>query len=325
MGCALLEVKGLSVGFIAEKNHAVAVEDISFTIENGKTLGMAGESGCGKSVTSLAIMRLLDNRGILLKGEILFKGENLLTLTPSRVRQVRGKNIAMIFQDPFSSLNPIFTVGDQLAEKIKLISRTTSKDSRDYVLDMLGKVKIPSPKAVYGAYPHMLSGGMLQRVMIAMAMIGRPELLIADEPTTALDVTIQAQILDLMQSLQEETGMSILLISHDMGVMAEMADDILLMYAGQVTEYADVYSLFDYPIHPYTKGLIDAIPRVTGERQKKLHAMPGTAPILSNMPPGCRFHNRCSLRDKKCESLVPPLFEAAPRHYARCWKGREGS
>ena len=320
MGQILLEVKGLSVVFRAGKGNIVAVDDVNFTIENGKILGMAGESGCGKTVTSLAVMRLLDGRTTALEGEILFKGEDLLRKTMPQMRQIRSKNIAMIFQEPFSSLNPVFTIGDQLMEKMRLSLPMPSRDSRDYVLGMLEKVGIPSAKAAYKAYPHMLSGGMQQRVMIAMAMIGKPELLIADEPTTALDVTIQAQILDLMKSLQEETGAAILFISHDMGVMAEMADDVLLMYAGQVVEHADVYTFFEHPVHPYARGLIGAIPHVTGKEQERLYAIPGAAPALSDMPVGCRFHDRCPFCGEECASLSPPLSERAERHYVRCWR-----
>jgi oligopeptide/dipeptide ABC transporter ATP-binding protein len=276
-------------------------------------------------MTSLAILRLLGGKGMVLGGEILFKGENLLTMTKRQMRRVRGKSIAMIFQEPFSSLNPVFTIGDQLMEKMNLAMTMSARDSLDYILEMLEKVMIPSPMAVCKSYPHMLSGGMQQRVMIAMAMIGNPELLIADEPTTTLDVTIQAQILDLMKSLQEETGAAILFISHDMGVMAEMADEVLLMYAGQAAEYADVYSLFDNPLHPYARGLIGAVPRIFGEGQERLYAIPGAAPPLSDIPSGCRFHDRCSYRDETCESMTPPFSEVSKEHYVRCWKAGEWS
>jgi peptide/nickel transport system ATP-binding protein len=325
METILLEVKGLSVAFPVNGEYHKAVDDVSFSIETGKTLGMAGESGCGKSVTSLAIMRLLGGRGKILSGEIRFKGEDLLSKNESEMRRIRGKKIAMIFQEPMSSLNPVFTIGSQLIEKAKIVTRASAKEAEDLVVEMLKKVKIFSPKEIYKSYPHMMSGGMQQRVMIALAMIGKPELLIADEPTTALDVTIQAQILDLMRALQDETGTSILFISHDMGVMAEMADDILLMYAGQSVEYTDIYSMFDRPFHPYARGLIGSIPKTEGGDRERLPSIPGTAPNLSDVPRGCRFYERCSRCDDACKFAALELREILPGHFVRCRKAENRS
>ncbi len=323
----ILEVNDLQVEFATRRQSLVAVRDVSFALGAGKTLALVGESGSGKSVTSLAIMGLLPTAGRVTRGTIAFQrgsGEtvDLATLSQPAMRHIRGAEIAMIFQEPMSSLNPLFTVGDQIGEMLMLHSNLSSVARRAKVLEMLDLVEIPAAASRMSAYPHELSGGMRQRVMIALALICRPLLLIADEPTTALDVTIQAQILELMRRLQRELGMSILFITHDLGVVAEIADEVAVMYAGEVVERAPTRPLYAHPRHPYTQGLIASIPRpgrAPGERLVPIH---GTVPPPSAMPPGCAFAPRCPHAGPECEAPVA-LTEAAPGQLARCVKLRE--
>lgn len=315
----LLEISHLQTAFQTDQGEVVSIDDVSFRLNPGETIGIVGESGCGKSVTSLSIMKLLSQRGRIRQGSILFGGEDLVQAGEDRMRAIRGNEISMIFQEPMTSLNPVFTIGHQLIEAIRLHMKMSKSDARAYAVEMLKKVGIPRAEAVIDEYPHSLSGGMRQRVMIAMALSCRPKLLIADEPTTALDVTIQAQILELMKRLREESGTAIMLITHDLGVMAEMADRVIVMYAGQVVEEADVYTLFDNPKHPYTQGLMQSIPHLDAEDGERLASIPGTVPSLHQMPKGCRFHTRCPFSKERCEQEAPPLLTAGMEHRARCW------
>jgi len=323
----LLSIGGLSVFFFTEEGVAKAVQDVSFSIEMGKTFALVGESGCGKSVTALSIMRLVPAPpGKIVSGEIVFKGRNLLTLGESQMRQVRGNKIAMIFQEPMTSLNPVYTVGNQIAEAIRLHQRKSTGQAWSDAVEMLGKVGIADPAQRVSEYPHQLSGGMRQRVMIAMAVSCEPQLLIADEPTTALDVTIQAQILDLLDELQEQNRMSILLITHDLGVVAERADDVAVMYASRIVEVGDSQSLFAEPLHPYTQGLLKSLPRL-GFSGKRLQTIPGSVPEPLHFPSGCKFHPRCptGCSDKKCQTMEPALREVRAGRCVACWhtKGYE--
>ena len=299
----LLEVKGLKTYFYTEDGVVRAVDGVSFEVYPGEVLGLVGESGCGKSVTSLSIMRLISKPGRIDEGEILLDGENLLDLPEEEMIKVRGNRISMIFQQPQTALNPVFKVGDQLAEVLDVHQDLGKEAGWKRAVALLKMVGVPDPERRAEAYPHELSGGMAQRVMIAMALACVPELLIADEPTTALDVTIQAQILDLMRDLRREMGTSVILITHDLGVVAEMAERVAVMYAGEIVEQTDVNSLFDEPLHPYTQGLIGSIP-VLGEIKEKLDVIPGSVPNLVNLPPGCRFAPRCQARFKYgCDHL----------------------
>ncbi len=318
----LLEVKGLKTYFYTEDGVVRAVDGVSFEVYPGEVLGLVGESGCGKSVTSLSIMRLISKPGRIDEGEILLDGENLLKLPEEEMIKVRGNRISMIFQQPQTALNPVFKVGDQLAEVLD-VHQDLGKDAGwKRAVALLKMVGVPDPERRAEAYPHELSGGMAQRVMIAMALACVPELLIADEPTTALDVTIQAQILDLMRDLRREMGTSVILITHDLGVVAEMAERVAVMYAGEIVEQTDVNTLFDQPLHPYTQGLIGSIP-VLGEIKERLDVIPGSVPNLVNLPPGCRFAPRCQARFKYactiCAEVKPELEEVKPGHYVRCW------
>jgi len=312
---ALLEVKNLKTGFRTDDGSFLAVDDVSFKVEAGKTLGIVGESGCGKSVTSLSIMRLIQNPGKIQGGEILFEGQNLLNKSDEEMRKVRGNEIAMIFQEPMTSLNPVFTCGDQVEEVIRLHKKDLSPaQAKARAIEMLTLVGIPSPEQRYGEYPHQLSGGMRQRVMIAMAMSCNPRLLIADEPTTALDVTIQAQILDLMRKLQKEFNTGMILITHDLGVVAEMCTDVLVMYAGKVVEQGTVEDIFYRPKHPYTRGLLDSIPHFeSGHRADRLKTIPGLVPSLLKLPQGCRFQERCTYVKPDCKVTLPPLSNDSHR------------
>ena len=318
----LLEVKNLKTYFYTEDGIVRAVDGVNFEVYPGEVLGIVGESGCGKSVTSLSIMRLISKPGRVDAGEILLDGENLLTLPEEEMIKVRGNRISMIFQQPQTALNPVFKVGDQLAEVLNVHQDLGRDAGWKRAVALLKMVGVPDPERRVEAYPHELSGGMAQRVMIAMALACVPELLIADEPTTALDVTIQAQILDLMRDLRRDMGTSVILITHDLGVVAEMAERVAVMYAGEIVEQTDVNSLFDEPLHPYTQGLIGSIP-VLGEIKEKLDVIPGTVPNLINLPPGCRFAPRCQARFKHaltiCTEVKPELEEIKPGHQVRCW------
>jgi len=318
----LLEVKGLKTYFYTEDGIVRAVDGVNFEVFPGEVLGIVGESGCGKSVTSLSIMRLISKPGKVDAGEILLDGENLLNMPEEEMIKVRGNRISMIFQQPQTALNPVFKVGDQLAEVLNVHQDMGKEAGWKRAVALLKMVGVPDPERRVEAYPHELSGGMAQRVMIAMALACVPELLIADEPTTALDVTIQAQILDLMREMRKEMGTSIILITHDLGVVAEMAERVAVMYAGEIVEQTDVNSLFDEPLHPYTQGLIGSIP-VLGEIKDKLDVIPGMVPNLVNLPPGCRFAPRCQSRVKYaltiCTEVKPELEEVKSGHHVRCW------
>ncbi|GAB4340632.1 MAG: ABC transporter ATP-binding protein [Candidatus Abyssubacteria bacterium] len=316
----LIEVHDLKTYFYSDSKVVRAVDGVSFSVEKGKTLGLVGESGCGKSVTALSILRLIPSPpGKILSGEIIFEGRNLLKLPESAMRSVRGNDIAMIFQEPMTSLNPVFTIGYQIAEAIRLHQKVSRSEAKAIAIELLRKVKIPSPEQRYRDYPHQLSGGMKQRAMIAMAISCTPKLLIADEPTTALDVTIQAQILELMYELREEFNMSTLLITHDLGVVAESTDNIAVMYAGQIVEFASTARLFQNPKHPYTIGLLNSLPRM-GEEERQLRAIEGSVPDPAGYPPGCRFHPRCDLSDPECERVESELVMVEPGHLVRCRK-----
>jgi peptide/nickel transport system ATP-binding protein len=295
----LLEIKGLKTYFYTEDGVVQAINGVDFAIAPGEVMGLVGESGSGKSVTSLSVMRLLPASGKIVEGQILFGDEDLTRLGEKRLLEIRGNEISMIFQQPTSCLNPVFRIGDQIAEAILTHARISKEEAHRQAVEMLRTVGIPDPARRANAYPHEISGGQAKRVMIAMALATRPKLLIADEPTTALDVTIQAQILDLMRNLRSETGTSILLITHDMGVIAEMCDKVAVMYAGQIVEYTDVMALFDDPLHPYAEGLLAAIP-VLGVVQQHLAVIPGSVPNLIDLPPGCKFAPRCPYAQPLC-------------------------
>ncbi len=314
----VLEVESLSVEFRINGNYFHAVNDVSFHIEAGETLGIVGESGCGKSVTSLALLRLLP-KSARVGGNALYKGRNLLALEDRDMRQVRGNEVSMIFQEPMTSLNPVYKVGAQISEALRLHTDKSPRGAWRECTDMLRKVGIARPEAIMDGYPHQLSGGMRQRVMIAMAMVCNPQLLIADEPTTALDVTIQAQILDLMRKLSSDFGTSVLLITHDLGVVAEMCDRVAVMYAGQVVEQGSVDDIFYNPQHPYTRGLLNAIPKIDATAKERLQPIEGNVPSLARMPQGCHFAPRCPLVFEKCLAQSPGLFAVGSGHLSRCW------
>lgn len=318
----LLEVKNLKTYFYTEDGAVRAVDGVDFYVHAGEVLGIVGESGCGKSVTSLSVMRLLTPPGKIIDGEIFFDGKNLLDATEVEMMQVRGNRISMIFQQPQSSLNPVFKAGDQISEVLNIHQDLGKEEGQQRAIELLKMVGIPDPARRADSFPHELSGGMAQRVMIAMAMACNPDLLIADEPTTALDVTIQAQILDLMRAMKEKLGSAMILITHDLGVIAEMADRVAVMYAGEVVEESSVTSLFDGALHPYTNGLIGSIP-VLGERRDRLDVIPGSVPNLINPPSGCRFAPRCKARVehnlKICTEQHPDLIQISEGHKVRCW------
>jgi peptide/nickel transport system ATP-binding protein len=319
---ALLSIRNLKTYFQVRGGVLKAVDDVSLTIEQGETLGLVGESGCGKSVTASSIMGLIPMPpGFMAGGEIFFKGEDLLKAPESRMRQIRGSKISMIFQEPMTSLNPVFTVGDQVAEVIALHEKLSRKEIRERVIESFRLVRIPAPESRISDYPHQMSGGMRQRVMIAMALACHPKLMIADEPTTALDVTIQAQILELMDNLKNETGASILFITHDLGVIAEMAQKVAVMYAGKVMEAADAETLFSEPRHPYTLGLMRSIPVVgLDKKRRRLSTIPGSVPSLFSLPKGCLFHERCAEERKECGLVEPPMIDLGKGHIVRCHK-----
>lgn len=317
----LLEVRNLRTRYITDDGTLFPVDDVSFRVKKGQTLGIVGESGCGKSQTALSIMRLIQRPGQIVSGDVVFKGESLLKKTDAEMREILGNQMAMIFQEPMTSLNPVYTIGDQVEESIRLHQKNLSKEKmKERAIDMLKLVGIPAPEKRYDEYPHQLSGGMRQRVMIAMAMSCNPQLLIADEPTTALDVTIQAQILDLMRKVQKEFQAGMILITHDLGVVAEMCQDVLVMYAGKVVEYGTVEDIFYRPKHPYTKGLLDSIPHFdTGNRLKQLNTIPGLVPNLYKLPKGCRFQDRCKNRIEICSQQEPNLENMRGIHRVACF------
>jgi peptide/nickel transport system ATP-binding protein len=314
---AILEVKNLKTTFKTDNGTVSVVDGVDFSIKPGETLGVVGESGCGKSVTSLSVMRLLPSNASN-EGSITFQGKELISLPEKHMQKVRGNDIAMIFQEPMTSLNPLHTVGRQIEEAVILHMSISKQEAKERAIKMLNAVGMPRAQEIYGEYPHQLSGGMRQRVMIAMAMACDPKLIIADEPTTALDVTIQAQILDLMRDLKDKTGTSIMLITHDLGVVAEMCDRVIVMYAGQVVEETDVQTLFENPKHPYTMGLIDSIPSFEDEKEY-LNTIPGSVPLPYEMPKGCRFAPRCSWAKEICHQQAPELMEIESQHKCRCW------
>ena len=319
----LLDVNKLKVSFWTERGKVDAVEEVSFHVYPGETIGIVGESGCGKSVTSESILRLLDEDNTDYEGSISYKGKNLLTLSEEEMRKIRGNEISMIFQDPMSSLNPVYTIGDQIVESIRLHQKLSKKKAYEKAVDILRLTGIPSPEQRIHEYPHELSGGMRQRVMIALAISCEPRLLIADEPTTALDVTIQAQILELITDLQKENGMGVMLITHDLAVVAEMCTRVVVMYLGQVIEETTVDILFKQPLHPYTKGLMNSMPKIDGDRDIELHEIGGSVPSLHQIPKGCRFAPRCQFADDKCRELAPVLEDVDASHKVRCWHYRE--
>jgi peptide/nickel transport system ATP-binding protein/oligopeptide transport system ATP-binding protein len=316
----ILQVRDLKTYFDTDRGLFKAVDGISFDVSAGRTVGLVGESGCGKSVTSLSIMGLIPMPpGRIDGGQIIFEGQDILKLPADARRQLRGGRMSMIFQEPMTSLNPVHTIGQQIIECVRAHTPMTQDQARKRAIEMLDLVRIPSAASRIDDYPHHLSGGMRQRVMIAMALSCDPRLLIADEPTTALDVTIQAQILDLLRDLQQRLGMAILIITHDLGVIAEIADAVVVMYAGKIAETAPVKSLFGDPQHPYTIGLLGSIPRLDVDRQR-LSTIEGTVPSPTNQPLGCRFSPRCPFADRRCRDEQPPLVELAPGHHAACWK-----
>ena len=318
----LLEVRGLRTSFYTRDGVVRAVDGIDFHVDRGEIMGLVGESGCGKSVTSLSIMRLIAKPGVIEAGEVIFDGTDLLTVSTDEMRKIRGDRISMVFQQPTSSLNPVMEVGDQIEEVLRIHRNLKGKVAQARTLELLQMVGIPDPERRLKSFPHEMSGGMAQRVMIAMALACEPELLIADEPTTALDVTIQAQILDLMRGLRDKTGTAIVLITHDLGVVAEMCDRVAVMYAGEIVEHTDVTTLFREPLHPYTRGLIGSIP-VVGQVKDELAVIPGNVPNLIDLPKGCRFAPRCTTRVEEEVAIAldihPNLHPIGPDHDVRCW------
>lgn len=321
MGEKILEVKNLTTSFKTERGVMNAVQGVSFHVDKGEILGLVGESGCGKSVTSQSIMRLYDEKRLAsYQGEILFDGVNLLSLPEKRMQAVRGKDIAMVFQDSLSALNPVFTCGNQIMEALMIHQKMSKREARSRAIEMLRLVGIPSPETRVDQYPHELSGGMRQRVMIACALSCHPKLLIADEPTTALDVTIQAQIMELIVELNQKLDMGVILITHDLSVVAETCSRVAVMYLGQIVEEADVFSLFAHPQHPYTKGLLQSIPTMQGERRERLFIIEGTVPLLSQIPQGCRFCPRCSYAEEGCSKAMPELQTVSSTQKVRCFR-----
>lgn len=316
----LLEVKNLKTYFYTDDGVVKSVDGVSFSVEKGKTLGIVGESGCGKSITSLSIMQLVETPpGKIVDGEIIYEGEDLLKKNKEEMRKIRGGQIAMIFQEPMTSLNPVFTVGEQIMEALRIHTDLDKHQAKERAIEMLKLVKIPLAEKRFNEYPHQLSGGMRQRVMIAMALSCNPKLLICDEPTTALDVTIQAQILDLINELKEKLGTSIMMITHDLGVIAEVADDVMVMYAGRVVEYGSADAIYESPKHPYTAGLMDCIPKLSDADDKRLSVIEGMVPSFDQMPKGCAFCPRCTEAKKICAEKMPELVEVDGQK-VRCFK-----
>jgi peptide/nickel transport system ATP-binding protein len=320
----LLSIRDLAVGFETDDGPVRAVDGVSLEVPRGATIGVVGESGCGKSVTAFSIMRLLPQpQGRILGGQILFEGRDLARATPEEMRRIRGAKIGMVYQEPQSALNPVHSIGRQLSEVLLLHQTDNRREAWSRSVEMLRRVGIPSPEIRMGEYPHQLSGGMRQRVGIAMALACRPALLIADEPTTALDVTVQAQILELLRELQREMGMSVILITHDLGVIAENCEEVFVMYAGRIAERAGVRELFARPAHPYTRGLLASIPRLSARPKSRLATIEGLVPGLREMPPGCRFQNRCPHAQPRCAESAPRLEAVAAGHEAACLRWRE--
>jgi len=316
----LLKVNNLETVFKTDAGEVKAVDGVSFSVNKGQTVGLVGESGSGKSVTSLSLMKLIQSPpGRIAGGEIIFDGKNIVNYSESEMRKLRGNSMSMIFQEPMTSLNPVFTIGNQISEVFQIHQGLSKKEALKQSIEMLDLVKIPAPEKRVHEYPHQLSGGMRQRVMIAMALACKPKLLIADEPTTALDVTIQAQILDLMARLQDELGMAILMITHDLGVVAEVCDYVMVMYAGRIVEQAPVKELFTNPQHPYTIGLLESIPKL-GKKVDVLPTIPGTVPSLLELGKGCHFNGRCHLATDKCKESIPPMETFSKDHGAACWE-----
>jgi len=326
-GSPLLEVEGLKTYFYTNEGEVPAVDGVDFSLRRGETLGIVGESGSGKSVSALSILQLVpDPPGEIVGGEIKFEGRDLTELSDEEMRQIRGNEISMIFQEPMSSLNPVYTVGNQIIEAISLHQDVEYAEAREMAIDMLRKVGIPAPDQRIDEYPHQMSGGMKQRVMIAMALACNPKLLIADEPTTALDVTIQAQILELLKDLQDEFDMSVLFITHDLGVVAETCDYVAVMYGGRVVEYGDVETIFEDPSHPYTIGLFSSLPQIEAARRKRedrLYVIPGMVPSPQNFPSGCRFRDRCEYATEKCAQIPTHAELSEPEHTSSCWYAEE--
>jgi oligopeptide/dipeptide ABC transporter ATP-binding protein len=311
----ILEIKNLNIGFQLEEKFAKAIHGISLSLEKGKTLGIVGESGCGKSVTALSVIKLLSKNAVIESGEIIYNGVNILKYTEKQMQNIRGNKIALIPQDPLTSLNPLYTIGDQISEIIELHQNVSKKEAKNITIEALKQVKIPNAENRLNDYPHQFSGGMLQRVIIAMALCCNPELIIADEPTTALDVTIQAQILNLMKSIQEQYNMSLLIITHDLGVIAEMCDFVAVMYAGKIVEYADTKTIFSNPLHPYTKGLLESVPTLKSQKLKPINGQP---PSIEERVPGCTFHPRCSSMINICETVEPDSNLISKSHKVSC-------
>jgi oligopeptide/dipeptide ABC transporter, ATP-binding protein, C-terminal domain len=319
----LLEIKDLRTVFDTAHGRISAVDGVTLGLNSGDTLGIVGESGCGKTMLALSIMRLIPANGKIVNGEILFSGQDLLKLSAEEMRKKRGSEIAMVFQEPMTSLNPVLRVGEQIAEAIRLHQKLPAQESLALSIEQLREVGISDPEKIVRGYPHQLSGGMRQRVMIAMAMSCHPQLLLADEPTTALDVTIQAQILDLISTLKEKNNMAVILITHDLGIIAQAAKNVAVMYAGKIVENSTVENIFDHPLHPYTRGLIESMPArcaASSDRGNYLKTIPGNVPSLYNLPAGCRFFDRCSVAQKECNKEEPTLKEIEAGHFVSCWK-----
>lgn len=316
----VLRVENLKTTFHTERGDMCAVDGVSFAVSKGEILGLVGESGCGKSVTSQSVMRLYDEKHLVkYEGKVTLDGLDVLNLPAKKMMEIRGEKISMVFQDALSALNPVEKIGSQITETIHLHRKVSRKEAREMAIDIMRKVGIPAPEERFNEYPHELSGGMRQRIMIAIALVCKPELLIADEPTTALDVTIQAQILNLMKDLNREMGMSIILITHDLGVVAETCSRVIVMYLGQIVESASTEVLFKAPAHPYTAGLMNSIPKINDEERDRLFVIPGTVPLLSQIPSGCRFAERCAYATEECRKSMPALREIGEGHSVRCW------
>ena len=317
----LLDIQGLTTHFFTRSGVIKAVDHLSLRLQKGRVLGLVGESGCGKTVTALSILNLVPYPGKIVSGKIFFEGKDLLALSADEMRAIRGARISMVFQEPMTALNPVFTVGNQIAEVLTAHQEVTKQQAMDAAVELLRSVGIPSPEKRVDEYPHQLSGGMRQRIMIAIAIACRPSLILADEPTTALDVTIQAHILELLGRIQEEMGMAMVLVTHDLGLIAERSHEVAVMYAGRIVEQAETRELFANPQHPYTRGLMDSIPRPGDEGKTRLRTIPGTVPRLYDLPKGCTFSPRCDIKTAQC-ATEPDLVEIRPGHLVRCWEAK---